>query len=664
MISLSNIRITKATIALVFRIVVFCSINTLLKLVSDGLVPQLISALNPLSLSFADADDIHIHLMRIIDYALSLSTRTELESLNIHNAHEQQAVHETVINQVLMPSEGYLRHLCVNHRLIVDGNQSSTFILLIAKIFKICPSHDPMVDFLCELPVFLAIPSCLTHFESFDTTLWFPTEMLEVQSEWTRGGGRMLRRWNQVLRSLRTEGIEDVFEQRLPDIGWNSDRAGVRRSISTTELHRDLLVQNLSACLMLPNLTRTTRTQTLEDIMDSRKIILVAIWTVSQKIDSPRQLVMNCGFPPTQEDIITSSTLSERPSAHKFKLFQPVRVKYNKLGVGSLFLRKISFLWVRPIQSVSLIMQTPRIPTTFATPLCSTIASKFVAQFYSIMASHPIELTRLYLENAVRVEQNGDDTFITRGTQEIRVFYQTAHPAEMAENFVQAVQFEDFVHVTVEGWMKQHQHPNRSFVHNFVLQQMNDTKKRFYIIREILHIHHPPVNPTVVRDLHPREKSPPLLTKPQPLTTTYTPSTSAVQSRESSQPSRQPEQQSRPQPQQPVNTPPQQPTQFSFTPKQNTPPPQKSAPNSSSKIFIPAARGQQLKPETLWNELQKCGPINKIYQQGWKTVVDFASPESARKAMSESHTVDGRLLEMAFFRLNQSLSGYQEYVKK
>ncbi|KAK2942026.1 hypothetical protein BLNAU_23065 [Blattamonas nauphoetae] len=40
---------------------------TLLKLVSDGLVPQLISSLNPLTLSFADADDIHIHLMRIID---------------------------------------------------------------------------------------------------------------------------------------------------------------------------------------------------------------------------------------------------------------------------------------------------------------------------------------------------------------------------------------------------------------------------------------------------------------------------------------------------------------------------------------------------------------------------------------------------------------------
>ncbi|KAK2942031.1 hypothetical protein BLNAU_23070 [Blattamonas nauphoetae] len=67
MISLSNGRIPKATIALVFRIIVFCSINTLLKLVSDGLVPQIICTLNPLTLSFADADDIHIYLMRVID---------------------------------------------------------------------------------------------------------------------------------------------------------------------------------------------------------------------------------------------------------------------------------------------------------------------------------------------------------------------------------------------------------------------------------------------------------------------------------------------------------------------------------------------------------------------------------------------------------------------
>ncbi|KAK2953282.1 hypothetical protein BLNAU_11745 [Blattamonas nauphoetae] len=60
---------------------------------------------NMSSLSFAEAVDIHVSLLQIIIYPLLLATPDGLKNLRNEDNYEQQAVHETVLQQVLVPSE-------------------------------------------------------------------------------------------------------------------------------------------------------------------------------------------------------------------------------------------------------------------------------------------------------------------------------------------------------------------------------------------------------------------------------------------------------------------------------------------------------------------------------------------------------------------------------
>ncbi|KAK2954951.1 hypothetical protein BLNAU_10091 [Blattamonas nauphoetae] len=76
-----------------------------LALVKADLIPQITTTLNPQSLSFTEAVDIHTNLMISITHSVWLSTPDGLAELGIEDRDEQQAVHETVLKQILVPSE-------------------------------------------------------------------------------------------------------------------------------------------------------------------------------------------------------------------------------------------------------------------------------------------------------------------------------------------------------------------------------------------------------------------------------------------------------------------------------------------------------------------------------------------------------------------------------
>ncbi|KAK2959920.1 hypothetical protein BLNAU_5117 [Blattamonas nauphoetae] len=91
-----------------------CSTKHYYTLVKADLIPQLIVTLNPQSLSFAEKAKIHTCLIRIIADCFWLTTPDCFEELECEDPSEQQAARETVLKQVVAPSEQYLRHLCVN----------------------------------------------------------------------------------------------------------------------------------------------------------------------------------------------------------------------------------------------------------------------------------------------------------------------------------------------------------------------------------------------------------------------------------------------------------------------------------------------------------------------------------------------------------------------
>ncbi|KAK2957501.1 hypothetical protein BLNAU_7400 [Blattamonas nauphoetae] len=215
LISSSNRVITTAMVKILKTLIIWCSTKVRLALVKADLIPQLMNTLNPQSLSFAEGVNIHINLMKIITSSLWLATPDAIRRLAITDANEQQAVHETILKQILVPSEKYIRHLCVDRFSIVDGKQSKSFLELLTHLLKICPYYRLTMDFILHMPVVLTTPSCLAFFEDDEVVWYFLCEMVEIQREWNRESGYVRETWKTVHQKLRMEGIEDAMMGKL-----------------------------------------------------------------------------------------------------------------------------------------------------------------------------------------------------------------------------------------------------------------------------------------------------------------------------------------------------------------------------------------------------------------------------------------------------------------
>ncbi|KAK2954150.1 hypothetical protein BLNAU_10967 [Blattamonas nauphoetae] len=212
--SASQVIIT-ATMELLAGLIVNCSSNIRLTLVKANLIPQLIRTFNPQSRSFAEIEDTRSGLIDVIAWSFSLSTPDGLAQPGFQGHNEQQAIHETVLKQILVPSESYICHLCVNRYSIIDGDLSTEFMRLLAYLLRICPYYQPTMDFVLHMPVFLTIPSCLTFIENSYSIGTFLLSIIGAQWIWNEKMGEERQMWKSVDRKLRMEGIEDVVEQKL-----------------------------------------------------------------------------------------------------------------------------------------------------------------------------------------------------------------------------------------------------------------------------------------------------------------------------------------------------------------------------------------------------------------------------------------------------------------
>ncbi|KAK2952671.1 hypothetical protein BLNAU_12320 [Blattamonas nauphoetae] len=200
------------------HLIQWCSSQMHLALVKADPIVQIINTLNPQSLSFAEAIEIHSGLMSSIFYTLWLSTPEALSTLEIEDRNKQRVVHETVLQQVIAPSETYICHLCMNRFSIMDGDQSNDFMNLLARLLHISPYYHRTMDFILNMSVVLTIPSCLAFIED-DRTIWyFLLHMNESQQELNKTGGIVRQLGKTVVRKLRMEGVEDVIEEKHQNV--------------------------------------------------------------------------------------------------------------------------------------------------------------------------------------------------------------------------------------------------------------------------------------------------------------------------------------------------------------------------------------------------------------------------------------------------------------
>ncbi|KAK2955237.1 hypothetical protein BLNAU_9789 [Blattamonas nauphoetae] len=152
--------IIKASMKMVEILTHNCSAQQRFALVKADLIPQLIISLDPQSLSFDEAVDIHIDLIHILTASFSFTFPDTLATLKIPDCDEQQSVHETVLHQVLIPSEKYICHLCVNRFSIIDHRLCESSLSLLTQLITISP----------KIPVFSRQSRSMVATLSFSST--------------------------------------------------------------------------------------------------------------------------------------------------------------------------------------------------------------------------------------------------------------------------------------------------------------------------------------------------------------------------------------------------------------------------------------------------------------------------------------------------------------
>ncbi|KAK2954418.1 hypothetical protein BLNAU_10586 [Blattamonas nauphoetae] len=111
LISLPSQIITTTTMKMLVDLISSCSSKLHFALVQADLIPQIVNALNPQSLSLAESVNIHISLMSSVAWSFSLASPLGLTQLEIEDGNEQQAVHET--NRIRQEPAN-LRTPCIN----------------------------------------------------------------------------------------------------------------------------------------------------------------------------------------------------------------------------------------------------------------------------------------------------------------------------------------------------------------------------------------------------------------------------------------------------------------------------------------------------------------------------------------------------------------------
>ncbi|KAK2959116.1 hypothetical protein BLNAU_5911 [Blattamonas nauphoetae] len=218
LVSSASHAIIATTMEMLNRLILTSSVQVRLALVKANLIPQLVASLHPLSVSSPDYAHIHTGLIRSIINSFWLTTPDCLEQLGIEDSDEEQAVHEIVFQHVVAPSEKYIWHLCVNRYSIIDRRQSWNFMEMLARLLPRCSYHQPSMDCVFRLPVFLTIPSYLAFFEWNDLTEFFLFLLNNFQWNWNGPRREEQQMWKTVHQMLRMEGIEDVIEAKLRNI--------------------------------------------------------------------------------------------------------------------------------------------------------------------------------------------------------------------------------------------------------------------------------------------------------------------------------------------------------------------------------------------------------------------------------------------------------------
>ncbi|KAK2940593.1 hypothetical protein BLNAU_24507 [Blattamonas nauphoetae] len=186
-----------------------------LSLINLDLIPQLLSAINTQSLSLEEAPNIVLSLIDVITHSLSLTSPQHRARIEIEHLWGTQAIYDTVLAHILVPSGEFIRHLCLNHHMFHNDSISVKFVPLLMTILQICHYHQPSIDFIQTLPLFITILNYITFCSSDLPISYCLYDLLDELQEWSQPDDNIHQSGTTGTRLLMMEGFSDVLEEMI-----------------------------------------------------------------------------------------------------------------------------------------------------------------------------------------------------------------------------------------------------------------------------------------------------------------------------------------------------------------------------------------------------------------------------------------------------------------
>ncbi|KAK2947968.1 putative karyopherin Kap95 [Blattamonas nauphoetae] len=161
-------------------------------LVESGLVSNVLTAVQPHTLSISGNEEIFDELIRIVRNCSDLTLPYYLRDLGITSAVDAFNHREMIFQKIVLPSSQFVTFLISNR-----------------------PFHYPTLDFVLASPIAMAFSTCLSFVET-EIPLWITLDSINDSLEiWKYEGAEVVQSGKRIIRAQFSEGFEDTLVQTM-----------------------------------------------------------------------------------------------------------------------------------------------------------------------------------------------------------------------------------------------------------------------------------------------------------------------------------------------------------------------------------------------------------------------------------------------------------------
>ncbi|KAK2949827.1 hypothetical protein BLNAU_15222 [Blattamonas nauphoetae] len=161
----SEHRIVESALAVLESTFDRCSTDNTLKLLNCNMISGVMTVIRPPTSSLSAGNVLHTRIIRLLKS--SLFEARNLDSFDVSGSSRQSQLNDAIFERILIPSEAYLRYLCLNRYFIMEGQCLHSLLDLLSNAFTISLISSTTLGTKCfghSVTITKQPPSSISHY--------------------------------------------------------------------------------------------------------------------------------------------------------------------------------------------------------------------------------------------------------------------------------------------------------------------------------------------------------------------------------------------------------------------------------------------------------------------------------------------------------------------